>query len=69
MEISMPLLNAGDLELNPAFTGLKGSPTRVVRIDTPRLTRGGRVVSALNAESLSVAVDAIMDLFREKGII
>jgi electron transfer flavoprotein beta subunit len=69
MEIAMPVLSADDLELNPGFTGLKGSPTRVVKIDTPRLTRGGRVVSALNAESLAGAVDEIMELFREKGII
>jgi electron transfer flavoprotein beta subunit len=69
MEISMPVLGSEDLELNPDFIGLKGSPTRVVRIDTPRLTRGGRVISALDAESLSLAADEIMDLFREKGII
>jgi electron transfer flavoprotein beta subunit len=69
MEVSMPVLGAADLELNPGFTGLKGSPTRVVKIDTPRLTRSGRVVSALDAESLSRAADEIMELFREKGII
>jgi electron transfer flavoprotein beta subunit len=68
-ELDIPVFTAGDLDLNPAYTGLKGSPTRVVKIDTPKLTRGGRVVSALDEESLSAAVDSLMALFAEKGLI
>jgi electron transfer flavoprotein beta subunit len=69
MEIAIPAWTAADLDLNPEYTGLKGSPTRVVKIDTPKLTRGGRTISALDGESLSAAADEIMNLFREKGII
>jgi hypothetical protein len=41
----------------------------VVKIDTPKLTRGGRTLSALDAESLSASVDELVNLFKEKGII
>jgi electron transfer flavoprotein beta subunit len=68
-ELNIPVLSAAELDLNPAYTGLKGSPTRVVKIDTPKLTRGGRTISALDEESLSGAVDALEALFAEKGLI
>jgi electron transfer flavoprotein beta subunit len=68
-ELNIPVLSAADLGLNPAYTGLKGSPTRVVKIDTPKLTRGGRVISALDEASLAGAVDALEALLAEKGLI
>jgi electron transfer flavoprotein beta subunit len=69
MEIPIPTWTASDLDLKPEYTGLNGSPTRVVKIDTPKLTRGGKKISALDAESLSASVDELVNLFREKGII
>jgi electron transfer flavoprotein beta subunit len=69
MEIPIPSWTADDLGLAPEYTGLKGSPTKVVKIETPVLARGGRTLSALDAGSLSAAVDALLDLFKEKGII
>jgi electron transfer flavoprotein beta subunit len=68
-DLNIPVFSAGDLDLNPEYTGLKGSPTRVVKIDTPKLTRGGRVISAMDEAALSGAVDALVALFAEKGLV
>jgi electron transfer flavoprotein beta subunit len=69
MELNIPVFGADTLYLNDNYIGLKGSPTRVVKIDTPKLTRGGRVISALDGESLSIAVDELMSLITEKGLV
>jgi electron transfer flavoprotein beta subunit len=68
-EMKIPVFSADDLELNPDYIGLKGSPTRVVKIDTPTVTRGGRTVKAQDEESLSQAVDELVSLLSEKGVL
>ena len=44
MTAEIPLLNSENMELEPSFLGLKGSPTKVVKIRTPQVTRGGRII-------------------------
>jgi len=68
-EMKIPVFSADDLDLDMNYIGLKGSPTRVVKIDTPTVTRGGRVIKALDEESVSLAVDELMSLFAEKGVV
>ena len=68
-EMDIPVLSADDLDVNAEYLGLKGSPTRVVNIDTPSISRGGRVVKVQDEESLRLAVDELMALFAEKGFI
>lgn len=46
MEVDIPILTADDLDLDRERIGLRGSPTRVVKIETPKVTRGGRTVDA-----------------------
>jgi electron transfer flavoprotein beta subunit len=69
MEMEIPVLSADDLDINFDFIGLKGSPTRVVKIDTPSVSRGGKTIKVTDEESLHLAVDEIMVLLAEKGII
>jgi electron transfer flavoprotein beta subunit len=69
MELTIPVLGAADLDLNPEFLGLKGSPTRVVKIDTPKLTRGGRILRAEDDESLRAAVEELTGFLEQRGII
>ncbi len=40
----IPLLNSENMELEPSFLGLKGSPTKVVKIRTPQVTRDGKII-------------------------
>jgi electron transfer flavoprotein beta subunit len=68
-ELTIPVLGAADLDLNTGFIGLKGSPTRVVKIDTPRLTRGGKTITVSDEISLKEAADEVMALLLEKGIL
>jgi len=68
-EMDIPVFNADDLDLNHEYLGLKGSPTRVVKIDTPLISRGGKVVKVTDEESLGLAVDELMALLVEKGIV
>lgn len=68
-EINIPVLSADDLDVNKEFIGLKGSPTRVVKIDTPVVSRGGKVIKVQDEESLCHAVDELMAIISENGIV
>jgi electron transfer flavoprotein beta subunit len=58
--VEIPLVTAADLEVEPGFLGLKGSPTKVVKVATPKVTRGGRLVRALDDEAVAGAVDELL---------
>ena len=68
-EMNIPVFSADDLDLNPDYIGLKGSPTRVVKIDTPSVSRGGKTIRATDEDSVRNAVDELMALFAEKGVL
>jgi electron transfer flavoprotein beta subunit len=70
-ELEIPLFSTENMDLQKEYLGLNGSPTRVVKIDSPRITRGGRIMNAMEGgeESLQSAVDALMLLLEERGII
>ena len=69
LEMEIPIISADGLDVNPEFIGLKGSPTRVVKIDTPSISRGGKMIKVTDGDSLTLAVDEIMSLLREKGLV
>ncbi|MGF7396571.1 electron transfer flavoprotein subunit beta/FixA family protein [Thermoanaerobacterium thermosaccharolyticum] len=49
--------------------GLKGSPTRVVKIFTPKVTREGEKIVVKDEKTLNEAVDKIMDYLIKKEFI
>ncbi len=63
----VPILGTKDLNVEPGYIGLNGSPTRVVRIRTPRVTRGGNRIDA--RESPTHAVDELVAFLRKKGLV
>jgi electron transfer flavoprotein beta subunit len=65
----IPLYDTKNLDLDPAFLGLKGSPTRVVKVSTPRVTRGGTVVRAPDADAVAGAVDALLAFLAERDLL
>jgi electron transfer flavoprotein beta subunit len=69
MELDIPILNTENMELDAGKLGLNGSPTRVVRIDTPRLTRSGKILTVQDETSLKAAVDELMALLEAKGVL
>lgn len=68
-QMVIPVYSTENMELDPAAIGLKGSPTKVVKIDTPRVTRGGTVVKAGDDEAIVSAVDELMAFLETKGIL
>lgn len=54
----VPMKTTADLGLDPANIGLNGSPTRVVKIFHPSLTRQGEKLRVVDEASLAKAVEA-----------
>jgi electron transfer flavoprotein beta subunit len=65
----IPLYNTENMELDPASLGLKGSPTKVVKIATPKVTRGGTIISAAGENGVMHAVDELMKFLDKKGLV
>ena len=66
---NIPLYNSENMELDPASLGLKGSPTKVVKIATPKVTRGGMIVPATGENGVEHAVDELMKFLDEKELV
>ncbi|GHV39590.1 electron transfer flavoprotein subunit beta [Synergistales bacterium] len=69
MELNIPIYTSENMELDTAYLGLKGSPTRVVKIDTPKVTRSGKTLTAQDDISLRTAADEFIDLIEAKGLL
>ena len=67
MTVDIPTLNSTNMELEPSFLGLKGSPTKVVKIRTPQVTRGGRVVEVDG--NPAQAVSELLEFLKEKELV
>ena len=65
----IPVWSKNNMELNELELGLNGSPTRVVKIIHPKVTRGGTVVKANDEKSLNEAVSRMIKFMREKELI
>jgi len=65
-ETEVPVLTADDIEADESMIGLKGSPTRVVKIFYPKITREGEIIRGDDPEG---AVDRLIEFLRERGII
>lgn len=53
----------------PEHLGLKGSPTRVVKISTPQIARHGVIISPRSEKEVESAVDELIVYMTNKGII
>lgn len=62
-------MKAEDISVNEEDLGLKGSPTRVVKIETPKVTRGGEFYKALDEESIENAVNQLIIFLKEKELL
>ncbi len=67
MTTVVPLLNSENMELEPSFLGLKGSPTKVVKIRTPQVIRGGRIVEVEG--NPSAAVTELIDFLKVRELV
>ena len=65
----IPQLTAAELDLEPGYLGLKGSPTKVVKVATPKVTRGGSMVRAPDEDAVADAVDALLAFLEERDLL
>jgi len=56
----IPVFELQDISANPNWVGLNGSPTRVVKIDKPKVTRGGRIILAKTIDEQREAADSLI---------
>jgi electron transfer flavoprotein beta subunit len=69
MDIQIPVYNTETMQVSTEYLGLSGSPTKVVKINTPKVTRGGRTVTVQDDISLKAAVDELIDILDKKGVL
>lgn len=67
--LEIPTLDASTLSIDKTKIGLKGSPTRVVKITKPKVTRTGRLEGVKDETSLNNAVTSLIRFLQEKGFI
>ena len=67
--MTIPVLSAEEAGVDRTMIGLKGSPTRVVRIESPKVTRGGTILKASNGESMEEAVAQAIGFLKNKEIL
>ena len=68
-KMEIPVWSADNMKLESSHLGLKGSPTRVVKIGHPRVTRSGTVIKATDEKSLAKAVDELLKFIQEKELV
>ena len=65
----VPKWTPAELDVDAEKLGLKGSPTRVVKIHKPALARQCEKLAAADEESAARAVDRVIEFLREKQLL
>ena len=63
------VFSLANLDVDKDRIGLKGSPTRVIKIETPRVTRGGIILKPTDEQGLEDAVDQLIIFLKTKELI
>jgi electron transfer flavoprotein beta subunit len=64
----IPIWGPDDVGAQENWIGLKGSPTRVVKIYSPKLARKGEVVVVNTVEDLEKAAAAFIQFLKDRGL-
>lgn len=65
----IPIWGPDELQIPSDKIGLKGSPTRVVKIFHPKITRQGQKIPAGDEQAISSAVDQLIQFLRQKDLV
>ena len=68
-ETVMPTLTFDDLKLDLKLIGLKGSPTRVVKIFRPKVTRECEMQTAEDEAGVALSVDRLYDFLQNREVV
>jgi electron transfer flavoprotein beta subunit len=58
-----------DVDADPEDLGLKGSPTRVVSIQHPQVTRNGEMLVVKDASDVDLAAQKIVDFMKQRNVL
>lgn len=64
----IPVWGPEEIEAKGEWIGLKGSPTRVVKINTPKLMRTGNLVTVKSPEDIEKAADLFIEFLKEREL-
>lgn len=67
--MELPVWGPQDIDANEGWLGLKGSPTRVVDIDRPKVAREGKRIRAKDPEAVEAAAARIVAFLRERQLV
>ncbi len=65
----IPTWGPEEIDVKSENLGLKGSPTRVVKISKPKVSRDGEVFKPQTDQDIETVVDHVLDFFEEKEIL
>jgi len=68
-ETDIPVWGPAELETDATLIGLNGSPTRVVRIHHPQLTRKGEKIVVKDPADVDMAAQKIIDFMKQRNIL
>jgi len=68
-QAKITVYTAADLDAEPAYLGLKGSPTKVSKIFYPKVTRGGETVKAADEAGVDLAVERLVDFLADRDLV
>jgi electron transfer flavoprotein beta subunit len=68
-DVEIPVWQVSDLDVDVSRLGLKGSPTRVVKIHHPKVTRECKLLHAGDPTSRDAAISELMSFLRERELI
>lgn len=62
-------VNSENIPMKKEYLGLNGSPTRVVNIDRPKVTRGGKLIDASDETKYESAIDELFEYMKENDLL
>ena len=69
LNVEIPVWGPDDIEAEAENLGLKGSPTRVVKIEQPKVTRKADMVYVKHPEDAGIAARKVVEFLKERGVI
>lgn len=68
-QTTLPVWGPDELAVDVEKIGLSGSPTRVVKIDKPKVSRHGEIVHVKNPADVDAAAESFVNFLRERQLI
>ena len=68
-QAKITVYTAADLDAEPAYLGLKGSPTKVSKIFYPKVMRVGETVKAADEAGVDLAVERLVDFLVDRDLV